>query len=245
MKRYLLIFGLVAVIHNFVSLPDAYAQTGFKLSPIETDFVFNENGQEFAYLEIDSVFISIGFNNYYDNEIILDITIDNQSSDTIVFNPQSVYMFRYSEDSLLEKKLYYAINPEEVLDSIQYSQFNAENRLERNLFFKILAGAAYLTTEIAGIAGDIDYDVLEAIRFTHTVVQAGLDHSRYNTEDKLYNLDFAGDYWSKGAIRKTRIYPYSFESGKLHFNSPEPGQLKIYVPVEEKIYRFIFKNMEI
>jgi hypothetical protein len=245
MKRKVLIVGLSAVILCFISLHEAINQTTFNLLPVESNNVFIENGQEFVFQSIDSVYVSVGFNSYNDNEIILDITIDNQGSDTLHFDPQSVYMFRYNEDTLAEKRLYYAINPETVIDSIYYTQYTEETRLKRNVFFSILAGAAYITTEIAGIAGNIDYDMLEAVRFTHDIVQIGLDHSRYHTRDRMYNLDFAGEYWLKGAIRETQIYPSSFESGKLHFISPKSELLKIYVPIEDNLYRFTFESQEI
>jgi hypothetical protein len=245
MKRKILVFSIIAVILNFIYLPNAFNQNGSYFLPAESNNVFIENGQEFVYQSIDSVYVTMGFYSYNEDEIILDITIDNQGSDTLHFDPQSVYMFRYSEDTLEEKRLYYALDPETVLDSIQYSQYTEETRLKRNVFFSILAGAAYITAEIAGIAGDVDYDMLEAVRFTHDVVQIGLDYSRHNTHNKLYNLDFAGDYWIKGAIRETQIYPDSFENGKLHFVSPKSQLLKIYVPIEDKLYRFTFKSQEI
>lgn len=245
MKRKVLILSISAVIINFISLPEAFNQNRSYLLPAESTNVFVENGQEFVYQSIDSVYVSMGFYSYNDDEIILDITIDNQGSDTLHFDPQLVYMFRYREDTLEEKRLYYALDPETVLDSIYFTQQTEESQLKRNVFFSILAGAAYITAEIAGIAGDIDYDMLEAVRFTHDVVQAGLDYSRYNTHNKLYNLDFAGDYWLKGAIRKTQIYPNTFESGKLHFVSPKSKLLKIYVPLEDKLFRFTFESQEI
>jgi hypothetical protein len=244
MKRSLQLFIVNLTIFCFFYLPGTYSQSNYILLPTETSWTFEENGQQFSYLPIDSVIVSIGFQSYTNGEYIMDMTIDNQSADTLFFDPESVYLFRYNGDSLLEKKLYHVINPEKVLDSISESYEYQETRIEKNIFLSFLAGVAYITAEIAGLSGKIDYDAMEAIRFGHSLVQAGLEHIRYDAENNIYNLDFAGDYWTKGAIRKTTIRPYSFQSGKIHFRVPYSELIKIYMPVENNLYHFTFECIE-
>ncbi len=244
MKKSLLLFMVSLTIFCFFYLPKSYSQSDYVLLPTETSLTFEENGQQFSYQPIDSVIVSIGFQSYTDGEYVMDMTIDNQSADTLFFDPESVYLFRYNGDSLLEKKIYHVIDPEKVLDSISQSYEYQETRIEKNNFLSFLAGAAYITAEIAGLSGKIDYDALDAIRFGHSLVQAGLEHVRYDAENNLYTLDFAGDYWTKGAIRKTTVLPYNFQSGKLHFKIPYSEFIKIYLPVEDNLYRFAFKCVE-
>ncbi len=215
-----------------------------KAEPIQTNKTFWDNGQLFAYQAKDSVIISLGFNDYYNDEIIMDMTIDNQSSDTIFFDPQAAYMFRYRNDSLSEKRIYYAQNPELVLDSIDNRYIDHKKRIRRSYGLSALVFAAYITAEVAGANADWDWGTMEAIRFTHDIAQVGLDQVRIDAENAMYSLEFAGDYWSKGTLHKTTINPNSYESGKIHFKIPYTDIYKIYLPVEHNLYRFTFKGFK-
>jgi hypothetical protein len=217
----------------------------YRLEPAEKERTFVEQGKPFAYKGIDSVIVSVGFDTHLDNEYILDVTIDNQSSDSISFNPSDVYLFRYSSDtSLAVQKLYFAVNPEIRIDSIQKSVVKEEKRAQRNAIFSILIAAAYLTTEVVAATSDnISYETMEAVRATHTVTQMVLDESRIEAADNINYLYFSKDYWHCNALRKSQIMPKTFYSGKLHFKVPYSPLYKIYIPVNNHTYRFDFKGI--
>ncbi len=241
MKRLLLLF-VISVIGYFNVL---YCQDNNDhiLVPGESENVFVDRGQEFTYQAKDEVYVSIGFNSHFNGEYIFDMTIDNQSDDTLEFDPADIHLFRYNQDTLAEKRIYYALNPELVLDSIDNSIEERKDKVRNNTLLSIFFGAIYVTSEIAGINGDMDYGVLEAIRFTHDVAQMGLDISRQQSGEKIYDLKFAGDYWLNGALQQGIVYPHSFESGDIHFKVQQSEYFKIYVPIDHRIYSYTFQDV--
>ena len=241
MKRILL--PIVILVSTHFNILFCQNNSQHSLVPGENENVFEDHGQIFTYQAKDEVYVSIGFSSHTDGEYIFDMTIDNQSDDTLAFNPAQIHLFRYNQDTLAEKRIYYALDPRLVLDSIDNSIDERENKIKNNTILSIFLGAIYLTTEIAGFNGDIDYGALEAIRFTHDVAQMGLDIARQESGEKIYNLEFAGDYWLNGALRQGIVYPHSFESGKIHFQVQQSEFFKINVPIDNRIYRFTFQDV--
>lgn len=242
MKRFIPFLSILILATGCYTAQIAQ-EPSIKAEPVSAHRTFWENGQLFAYQPKDSVIVSLAFNDYYNGEFIMDMTIDNQSSDTIFFDPQSAYVFRYSNDTLSEKRIYYAQNPELVLDSIDHRYLDQKKRIRRSYGLSALVFVAYVTAEVAGANADWDWGTMEAIRLTHDVAQIGLDQTRVDAEHAMYSLDFAGDYWSKGTMHKTTISPKSYESGKVHFKISYADLYKIYLPLEHNLYRFTFQGM--
>lgn len=213
----------------------------YKLEPSENESTFLEQDRIFAYKPIDSVIVSIGFDRYLNDEFIMDVTIDNQSMDTFMFDPDDIYLFRYlSDTSLQEKKLYYAIDPELQIDSIERSVIMEQNKIKRNTALSILFAAAYVTAEIAGISKDVPYEALEALDVAHSVSQVVLDELRINAFNRMDCMYFTKDYWQYETLRKTTIGSKEFYSGKVHFKAPYADIIRIYIPANHHSYNFEF-----
>jgi hypothetical protein len=237
MKRILLL------VFPFL-LIGCYTYQVYRLEPSETENTFTEQGRPYSYQRIDSVIVSVGFDTYLENEYIFDVTVDNQSNKLLTFDPAQAYLFCYASDtSLLEKKIFFAIDPENRIDSIQYSILTEQKRARRNTIFSIVLAAAYITTEVAAVNSDISYETMEAIRATHTISQAILDESRADALNKADYLYFTQDYWHCNAFRKTMIQADTFNTGKIHFKVPYSPLYKVYIPVDGQIYRFNFNGI--
>jgi hypothetical protein len=242
MKKFLLLSIILISCHSYPIFGQERNQ--YTLTPDKNGKIFNERGRQFTYQAKDNVYVSIGYNNYRNGEYIFDITIDNQSEDTLNFDPQKIYLFRYNKDTLAEKRIYYALNPELVLDSIDYTIVKKEQKIKNNTFLSIFLGVLYLTSEVAGFNGDLSYEALETIRFTHDLAQIGLDIARQETGEHIYDLEFAGDYWLNGALNECIIIPHTFKSGKIHFKVPNSEVIKIYVPIEYRLYSYTFAEVQ-
>jgi hypothetical protein len=214
------------------------------MEPSESENTFFEQGIPYAFKNIDSVIVSVGFDTYLNNEYILDATIDNQSGRLMHFDPSQAYLFCYSSDTTLqEKKVFFALNPEKQLDSIQQSIIKEQKRMRRSAIFSVVLAAAYLTTEVAAVNSDISFETMEAIRATHTVSQAILDESRTEAMAAVDYLYFSEDYWKCNAFRETMVQADSFQTGKIHFRVPFSPIYKVYIPLDGQIYRFTFKGI--
>lgn len=238
MKKFALLLFILIPCHLYPIF--SQESTLYTLVPDKNEKVFTERDRLFTYQAKDNVYVSIGFNIYRDGEYIFDMTIDNQSNDTLTFDPRDSYLFRYNLDTLAEKRIYYAVDPVLILDSIDNKIVEKEKKIKNSTFLSIFLGALYVTSEVAGFKGDISYETLEAIRFTHDVAQMGLDISRQEKEENIYDLEFAGDYWLNGAFQQCTILPYTFKSGKIHFKVPCSEELRIYIPIDYRVYRYNF-----
>lgn len=213
------------------------------IAPVENDKVFVEGDQKYTYQVYDEVFVSIGFISHRNGEYVFDMTIDNQSEDTLEFDPGEIHLFRYAQDTLAEKRIYYAQNPELVLDSIDFTIDDKKDKIRNNTFLSLVLSALYITTEIAGFNEEMDYGTIEAIRFGHDLSQIGLGIAREEKAEKIYELEYAGDYWLKGTIQHCVVPPNTYESGRIHFKVPQSEILKIYVPIDSRIYRYTFQDV--
>ena len=237
---------LLVVIISFIGIFNSiYSQNNTQIIvPCENQLTFVDNNQTFIYLERDSVYVSVGFSNHRNGDFIFDVTIDNQGSDTLDFDPGQIYLFRYAHDTLAEQKAYHPLDAHLILDSIDSSIEKRETKVKNINVFSILLGVLYISAEIAGAAGDMDFSTMEAIRVTHEIAQTGLDIGRYNNEDKLYDLSFAGDYWLNGVFQRVLVLPHSFESGNIHFIVEKSDVLKIDIPIGEHIFRYEFEEVD-
>lgn len=216
-----------------------------QLIPYNTPDVFNEEDRLFAYHEIEGVIVSMAFESYINGEYVMELTIDNQSDDTLRFDPSKIYLFRYNNDSLLdEAKLYTAIDADSMLNSLENQANVSKKKKNRSIAASVFLGAALLTAEVAGYNGNISYETLELFRFTHDVAQMGLDISRQKNAENLCNIYYTAEYWSQGALGPVTLYPHTYKSGNIHFKVPSSCLYKFYLPVDDRLYRFMFTEVE-
>lgn len=239
MKKTILLF--LISISGLSSLLYGQESNRQKLVPCKNQSTFTEEKQEYIYQLKDSVYVSIAFKYHVDGESVFDLVIDNQSSDTLEFDPKDVYLFRYANNVLAEQKLYHPIDPKHILDSIDSHIEIRKDRIKTSTILSIALSVLCLSAEIAGAGGDMNYATLDAILLTHDAAQIGLDISRQHSQGKICDLNFKGDYWSKGVIQKCLVLPDSFEGGHIHFRVPESEVFKIYVPFEYRIFKFTFQ----
>ena len=241
MKKGILIV-LIPLIGLFNSI---YSQNKTQIIvPCENQRTFVDHNQTFTYQERDSVYVSIGFSSYRDGELIFDVTIDNQSSDTLAFDPGQIYLFRYARGSLAEQKAYHPLDAQLVLDSIDYSIEKRTKKIKNSTVFSILLWAFYVSAEIAGATGDMDYSALDAITVAHDIAQTGLEIGRHNNEDKLYYLSFDGDYWLNRVLQEGLVFPHTFESGNIHFKVEQSEIFKIDIPIGYRIFSYRFMEAD-
>ena len=232
----------------FISVVGCYAPTQvYRLEPSEDQNTFVEQGQPFSYKNINDIVVSIGFDTYMDNEYIFDVTIDNKSDSTFLFDPSQAYLFRFANDSsLAEQKIYFAVNPETAIDSIKKTVALEQKKVKRNAIVSVILAAAYITTEVVAANNDVSYETMDAVRSAHDLSQMVLNESRNESIDHIHYLYFTDDYWHFEALRNTEVKADTFYTGKMHFKVPYSPVFKLYIPVNSNTYRFSFDgNSEI
>ena len=137
-------------------LPGCYApQQAYRLEPDAPAHSFWENGTQYIWDNEDSVYVSIGFQTFYPDEVVMDVCIDNHSDEPVTFDPSLVYLFRYESDtSGPVQQIYYATDPVKQEDSLEHSIAHEKKNIKGNVIFRVLLGAAYVATEIATNGGN-------------------------------------------------------------------------------------------
>ena len=237
--------NVLVVIALFVGLMfSASAQNSHpRIIPCKNQLTFLDDNQTFVYQENDSVYVSIAFVSHQCGDLVFDVCVDNQSSDTLAFDPCQIHLFRYTPDSLAELKVYHPLDANHILDSIDNSIDKQEKKIKNKNFFSILLGAACLTAQIAGATGDMDYNTLDAIWVAHDVAQVGIDIARENNMDNIYDLSYSGDYWLNMAMKKELVLPHSFKTGNIHFKVDGSEVLKIDIPIGYRIFTYRFERV--
>jgi hypothetical protein len=222
----------------------ALSQDGI-LVPHASSKTFVEEDLLFAYQDIQDVILSVAYLATIQGEYIMELTIDNKSTDTLRFDPAKIYIFRYRNDTALEEqKLYAAIDPDIMADSLNLQANLSKKKKNRSIAASILLSAGLLTAEIAGYNGNLSYEALEILRFTHDIAQMGLDFSRHMNADELAEIYHNSQYWSQQVLGPVTIYPGMYKTGNLHFKIPTSNCYKIYMPVGDRLYRFMFVQAE-
>jgi hypothetical protein len=196
-------------------------------------------------MDRSDVIVSIGYDGTLNNEFVFDLTIDNQSDSTIIFDPTRAYLFCYDTNSTLTADALYSANhPDSVVNSLSSEIDSLDKNVKANTFFSVLLGIAYISAEIAMAGSDAPPVSRELLRAGHFTSQVLLDEKRFQDIEDIENLSYARCRVDEDIMRETVVEPGRYHTGKLHFTIPKSPYYKIYIPVNENIYSFRFKTSQ-
>lgn len=236
--------NLLFIIAITLLLSSCYTTQNYSLSPHEPVYSFWEDGKQYAYSELDSVIVSIGFDAYYNNEFILDLAIDNRSDSAFFFNPSEIYVFRYNSNStLVDKMAYHPSEPHGVIDSLIANKERQEKKIKRNTVFGIILGVAIVTAAVAiAASGDAEPETAEALIDSQIETQSIINETHYEAKSSIDEIEWQQDYWKNGVMHETTIEADSIKFGKIHLRIPYSPRYVVYIPVNNRVCRFAFKT---
>jgi hypothetical protein len=222
-------------------LSSCYSAQVLRYEPYDTPNITFEQDKKIAYQVEDSIIVSASSISYTDTIFTVEAVVDNKSGHDVGFIPQSTYLFRYSNDTVLdESKIYYAANRDEVLKSLDSDLKNQSDILVGKPIFSILLGAAFIAADIAAYSNDDIAHAMPAIGITHDAAQIALDVSRSANYDKIDQIQSQRQDILDQKSPEIKIEPHHYTYVTLKFKVPYSPYYKIYFDVNNRIYQFTF-----
>jgi hypothetical protein len=226
-------------------LTSCYTTQVYRYEPYMPLHETYDQGKKIAYQNNDSVIVSVAFQNYYEGICSIEATIDNQSSQTVEFDPKNAYLFRYNTDSTLaDNAIYYALDPKRISDSLDKKIDNQHKKLVGNTFFSIFLGMAYIAANVASVGNENLADGMDAITVVHDAAQITLDVAREVNVEKTNEFAFQKQNLANTALIQSSISPRQFAGGNLQFYVPYSPFYKIYLSVNNRIYSYTFQGIQ-
>lgn len=202
-------------------------------------------GQAFVSDSIFGIHYEVGFDRLENNQYQFDFHITNRSNMPILIDPASFYCLPYdgSMNPLTENRVN-AIDPEMEILEID-KQFSRNEARQKNQLGVALAAvgvgvAAAIITHTDDnpnndhLAHDITGDLVNDVRI-----------SDVENEFEAFDLNELRHTWSNSTIRKTTLNSNYAMYGKVLFPAfPQASYLHIFLPVDEELIQFTFKQLQ-
>lgn len=222
-------------------LTSCYSTQVSRYEPYDTPNVIIEQENKIAWQEEDSIVVSANSISYKDSMYTLEVVVDNRSGHTASFNPEKTYLFRYLNDSTLnERKVYYAANREQLINSINADIDEQSQKMVGNVIFSIFLGAAFIAADIASMDNHDIADAMPVIAAAHDAGQFALDVARENNFSKMAELESQIQEIKDQKSSVISIEPHHYLYYTVKFSVPYSPYYKVYVEVEDNVYRFTF-----
>ncbi|NWF90119.1 MAG: hypothetical protein HXY50_11750 [Ignavibacteriaceae bacterium] len=244
MKSYLIIRAIFIITTVFIS--SCYmASDIYKLSTFDeqTEYLM---GREIISKEIDSIVVSVNFEEQLDNDFTFLISIENNSEHPIFVEPNRIFVETFDNNLIRLQPQWdtmYAIDPEMKIVEISQQCKNRESEYKTSTninavfgLLSIISDAALSSREkvVENLINDIDYFATKQI----------IENENYNAR-KAELLD-TKNFWQNEVIRKTDLYPSERISGKCFIPLVnEAGFLKLHILIEDKDFIYTFKQIRL
>ena len=193
-------------------------------------------GKEVLTREVDSLRVSLIFDQLVGNELVFAAEIINRSSDTVLVSPETFFYesFRQGDTTTLSSVIR-ALDPEREIMDIERT-ISRERAQRRNaLVFDVALTAVVLTAELATMGrsdGEIGSD-------------GGVVDVYFNSgsNDDVVFLNRVRQQWTYQALRKTSLPPGMALRGNVIFlDQPEAVSYTVYVPLGDHIIPFSYRK---
>jgi hypothetical protein len=216
MKKSILWYILIIVISGCAS-----QEPVIRLSPSTVD---NKDywslGQHFVYASDNNILYECSFNRIYNNKLIFDVKITNQSDTSVLVDPSLFYqeIYKNESDKIAQNNAY---DPELILVGLQLDQ-NMQNARAKNaaVFF---IGAALLTTGAliaieSSHKNEIEKEVeCNEIEATNAIAQTASIATMASSDIKAEDSKIQQGSLSDAFLRKTTLAKGFFIDGEVHF----------------------------
>ena len=188
------------------------------------------------------VSVSMGYDEYFDGQFIMDIVVENQTDSMIHFNPSDVYVFCYQSDSsLASASLYHPLQIDQVMVELDNYKKKERGKIVGNVFMGVFCiVTAAVIDEAIYTSEDPSIFASDVVWLGNEIVQAGLAESSFKSARNIDDVECRKDFYSHEIMRETDIASGDYQSGKLHIKVPYAPFYRIYVPVNERIFGFTF-----
>lgn len=257
--KNLVIFAQLSFIVLFftqcMSLPKI---ASVNIRPLNLGDIFYQKGNGFLVQKKDSISIYTSFVNNYSNGNYVEfiVNIENNSNDTLFFDPMTTRLYFLSEKN--DSFHFSPLNPEEAIG--YYHMLLDVNEREYHSNQKSIASSVKMqgiSSSLNAIGGIIDLfgkkDKESEERAKRRQIESQEAEIRQNRlqnqrtaeileyQQQKQNLEKAIDVWQNKSMRKNHILPYQSIEGSIFFPKyPQNGTINLVFNVDKKVFDFPF-----
>jgi len=241
MKIKFILF-LISIL--LLSSCNPYPIYNYEVNSLETE-KFYYKGRQVILKEENGVRVALCYKDQVDNDLIFNISILNKTSDSIVIDPQSMFMEIEKADlsGFSNKNItkLYAKDPEtqivrlgKQIKNTKVEKFNSDME---DLAFSL----GELIYDITELGTPKTSEELYAEYLISEEENQSYNLRNINYQQTLENLSKSKAYWENLVLRKTTLLPGKEISGFVHFPLDEEAvQVLIYLPIYKTDYLFRF-----
>lgn len=201
---------------------------------------FYIDGDRWLYNERDnqSISVTLKTDRQYGKYYFLYIQLDNQRWNHFEFNPDNIFAISKN----IPDKIDYT-NDEQIIKSISYKDYSKKIKRQQNWSLALLGLAEGMNTSGAGYSYSTTYtpygtfytSTYNANQARQASVESANRINMYSTllqnEKELIKIEY---------LKKNTIFTGSRISGYVLFNHIKTEELSVYIPLDDKIFRFTF-----
>ncbi len=190
------------------------------------------HGRQVLTREVDSVRVSLIFEQWTDNQIVFATEVINYSSDTVLVAPETFFQEVFQTDTADMSSTGRALDPEREILEIRKA-ISREKAANRNA---VIFDVALATASVA-VAMASDTDESEGGYVGNVPFEVYFGTS--DAGDELFFLNQIRYQWENQALRKTSLPPKGVLRGSVVFvDQPEAQHYTIYVPIGSRLLPF-------
>lgn len=221
------------------------APSVYKLSTIEQQIDYWK-GKEIISKEIDSVIVSVNFEEQVNSDYLFFAAFKNNSAEPVFITPENIFIEAFNDKFLYltsPNGTNYALDPEDKILELNQRLRNREKQHETTTNLNTVLGLFTVVTDIAlspkenvveNVVNDIDYYA------TNQIVEDA------NFNNRISELESTKNYWQNEVIRKTDIYPAESIGGV--FIIPvvkDAAYLKLHIIIGTNDFTYLFRQVRL
>lgn len=195
-------------------------------------------GKEVLTREVDSLRVSLIFDQWVGRELVFATEIINRSADTVLVSPETFFYEAFLHDTTTLSNVTRALDPEREIMDIRRA-ISRERAHRRNaLVFDVALTAAVLTAGVVTASSNNDEGYQS---------EGGVDvYFNSGSDGDLEFLNRVRQQWTYQALRKTSLPPGTVMRGNVVFiDQPEAAFYSVYVPLGNHLIHFDYRKQVI
>ena len=215
-----------------------------RLVPLEENNKWWYGRQIIELPENDGVTMDLIFQKSTPQYLILDVSIQNRSDQTVLVDPLQFYMVPLERDTLRSvAPPIVALNPEIVLLNLDRSESREIAEAQNSAYLEILSLTLDLASDISSIGEDEDSEVRAQELEEREIRREDYEVEQVNRDYRLGSLDEQRDYWENASIRKTSLDPGYELKGSLFFSRENKASFFLFHgAIEGRAFQVLFRQ---
>lgn len=202
-------------------------------------------GREYINLSNGQVRVELGFDGIYEESLVFDVVVLNNTTQPLSFNPSEFYYVILDSSGADSSRFPpgMAIHPDKVLHLYEKSMEDAEIDKNINSIFGIVeTGIGIIASAAAIMAKENPGYIVDALFSTVGTADHYVNQGQ-RISHNLEEISMEKEVISEEILREGRIPPGKAVSGFVYFPKyPGTGTIMFCFPLEDQLFQFVYNQ---